>query len=223
MHEGVERADRGRLGRLSTLSLRAGTGHIRVLRWLLAAVGQPVRLAQRSSGCPRRSGPDAGPGSVRRGPAGRHRPPLEAVLGSCTMGWSHLERSDRQKWPPSRPNRTLRSVVAESGERGAGMGSRVELFESIRRDVRLEGTSIRALTRKHQVRRRTGPVGAGQWCPAQRRQPERPSLLLDAGTGPIGRLAVAAQRPTERPFPSGPEIRRILASIGSIRKLGSGA
>lgn len=35
------------------------------------------------------------------------------------------------------------------------MGSRVELFEAIRRDARLEGLSIRALAQRHRVHRRT--------------------------------------------------------------------
>ena len=35
------------------------------------------------------------------------------------------------------------------------MRSRVELFESIRRDSRLAGMGIRALARKHHVHRRT--------------------------------------------------------------------
>ena len=42
-------------------------------------------------------------------------------------------------------------VVVEVGQ----VGSRVELFEAIRRDARLEGLSIRELAERHQVHRRT--------------------------------------------------------------------
>jgi hypothetical protein len=38
--------------------------------------------------------------------------------------------------------------------RRAGMGSRVELFASIRRDARVEGASIRELARGHHVARK---------------------------------------------------------------------
>jgi transposase len=60
------------------------------------------------------------------------------------------------------------------------MRSRVELFESIRRDSRLEGLGIRALARKHQVHRRTVRQALSSAVPPQRKQPERPSPVLDA-------------------------------------------
>src|SRR3954449_8547808 len=42
-------------------------------------------------------------------------------------------------------------VVVEVGQ----VGTRVELFEAIRRDARVEGLSIRELADRHQVHRRT--------------------------------------------------------------------
>jgi transposase len=60
------------------------------------------------------------------------------------------------------------------------MRSRVELFESIRRDSRLEGLGIRALARKHRVHRRTVRQALSSAVPPQRKQLERPSPVLDA-------------------------------------------
>jgi transposase len=60
------------------------------------------------------------------------------------------------------------------------MRSRVELFESIRRDSRLAGMGIRALARKHHVHRRTVRQALLSAVPLQRKQAERPSPVLDA-------------------------------------------
>ena len=60
------------------------------------------------------------------------------------------------------------------------MRSRVELFESIRRDSRLAGMGIRALARKHHVHRRTVRQALLSAVPPQRKQAERPSPVLDA-------------------------------------------
>ena len=47
------------------------------------------------------------------------------------------------------------------GRAAEGMGSRVELFEQIRRDREFEGLSIHALARRHGVHRRDGSPGVG--------------------------------------------------------------
>jgi transposase len=60
------------------------------------------------------------------------------------------------------------------------MRSRVELFESIRRDARLEGMGIRALAKKHHVHRRTVRQALASAVPPERKTPRRPSPVLDA-------------------------------------------
>ena len=52
------------------------------------------------------------------------------------------------------------------------MGSRVELFERIRRDREREGLSIRALARRHGVHRRAVRQALGSALPPPRKQPE---------------------------------------------------
>jgi transposase len=54
-----------------------------------------------------------------------------------------------------------------------GMGSRVELFEQIRRDREREGLSIRALAGRHGVQRRTVRQALAAALPPPRREPER--------------------------------------------------
>src|SRR5213076_621807 len=53
------------------------------------------------------------------------------------------------------------------------MGSRVELFEQIRRDREREGLSIRALAERHGVHRRTVRQALAAALPPPRKQPER--------------------------------------------------
>jgi transposase len=61
------------------------------------------------------------------------------------------------------------------------MGSRVELFEQIRRDRELEGLSLRALAAKHRVHRRTVKQALESAVPPARKQPEgRPAPALGA-------------------------------------------
>lgn len=52
------------------------------------------------------------------------------------------------------------------------MGSRVELFEQIRRDRELEGLSLRALAAKYGVHRRTVRQALESAVPPARKQPE---------------------------------------------------
>jgi transposase len=59
------------------------------------------------------------------------------------------------------------------------MRSRVELFEVIRRDARLEGMGVRALARKHRVHRRTVRQALMSAVPPQRRMPVRRCPVLD--------------------------------------------
>jgi hypothetical protein len=52
------------------------------------------------------------------------------------------------------------------------MGSRVELFEQIRRDRDRENLSIHALARRHGVHRRTGRQALSSALPPERKRPE---------------------------------------------------
>ncbi|MEA2233449.1 MAG: hypothetical protein QOD83_3265 [Solirubrobacteraceae bacterium] len=85
------------------------------------------------------------------------------------------------------------------------MGSRVELFERIRRDHALEGLSIRALAERHGVHRRAVRQALESALPPTRRRPvARPAPALGAYRALIDewlegdRTAPAKQRHTAR-------------------------
>lgn len=59
------------------------------------------------------------------------------------------------------------------------MGSRAELFASIRRDARVEGTSIRELARKLHVAIKNVGKALKSPLPPDRKTPERSSHRLD--------------------------------------------
>ncbi len=56
--------------------------------------------------------------------------------------------------------------------------TKVEQFEAIRRDRRLEGISIRALAKKHGVHRRTVKEALASAVPPERKVAERPSPVF---------------------------------------------
>ncbi len=56
--------------------------------------------------------------------------------------------------------------------------SRVELYERIRRDNRVEGLSVRELSRRHRVHRRTVRLALASAVPPARKVPERVSPVL---------------------------------------------
>ena len=85
------------------------------------------------------------------------------------------------------------------------MGSRVELFELIRRDHEAEGASIRELARRHGVHRRAVRQALASAMPPERKRPEgRPAPALGPYRGLIDewlradRLAPPKQRHTAR-------------------------
>ena len=63
--------------------------------------------------------------------------------------------------------------------------SKVELFEAIRRDERLEKLSIRALADKHGVHRRTVRQALENAVPPERKTPARAAPKLDPAKGLI--------------------------------------
>jgi hypothetical protein len=64
--------------------------------------------------------------------------------------------------------------------------SRVELFEQIRKDRRVEGASIRELAGRHRVHRRTVRQALGSAVPLPRKPyPQRPKPAVDAYAGVI--------------------------------------
>jgi transposase len=75
------------------------------------------------------------------------------------------------------------------------MGSRVELFERIRRDRELEGLGLRALARRHGVHRRTVRQALASAIPPERKRPVgRPAPALGAYRELIDSWLIADQK-----------------------------
>ncbi|MDD1477895.1 hypothetical protein [Arthrobacter sp. H16F315] len=72
----------------------------------------------------------------------------------------------------------------------AGIGSKVELFAAIRREARVEGSSIRELARRHHVARKTVRKALNSAVPPERKTPERSSHSLDPFFGAQVELAL---------------------------------
>ena len=76
-----------------------------------------------------------------------------------------------------------------------GMGSRVELFEQIRRDHDREGLSVRALAERHGVHRRAVRQALASPLPPQRKRPQgRPAPKLGPYRALIDQWLVAIGR-----------------------------
>jgi len=96
--------------------------------------------------------------------------------------------------------------------------SRVEMFEQIRKDRRVEGTSIRELADRHQVHRRTVRQALASAVPPPRKAyPQRPRPAIDAYADVIdgwlvaGRLVPRKQRHTARRI-----WQRLVAEHGAV-------
>jgi hypothetical protein len=72
--------------------------------------------------------------------------------------------------------------------------AKVELFERIRRDSRLEGLSIRGLARRHGVHRRLVREALASAVPAERKTPQRTPTALTAAHRAIVRGWLVADR-----------------------------
>ena len=96
------------------------------------------------------------------------------------------------------------------------MRSRVELFESIRRDARLEGMGVRALAKKHRVHRRTVRQALASAVPPERKVAERRCPVLDAWKPLIDAWVTADERlPTKQRHTAHRVWERLVAEHGA--------
>lgn len=95
------------------------------------------------------------------------------------------------------------------------MGSRVELFEAIRRDALREDLSIRALAERHNVHRRTVRAALASSVPPARKAPVRETPVREAPKlGPARPLIDAMLREDlEAPRKQRHTARRVLARL----------
>jgi hypothetical protein len=77
-------------------------------------------------------------------PTGRRFERVKEVLGMTAWSGPSWGCFARQRWPHPRPIESYAPWLLTPPDVGEGMRSRVELFESIRRDGRLAGMGIRA-------------------------------------------------------------------------------
>ena len=105
--------------------------------------------------------------------------------GNDGLNWPHC---DGLNWPhlPSERDWTVRAFSEHGSEVAEGMGSRVELFERIRRDRESEGLSIRALARRHGVHRRAVRQALESAVPPERKR--RPVSRPAPALGPFREL-----------------------------------
>ncbi|MEV8133485.1 IS21 family transposase [Pseudarthrobacter oxydans] len=90
------------------------------------------------------------------------------------------------------------------------MGSKVELFATIRREARVEGSSIRELARRHHVARKTVRKALNSPVPPERKTPERSSPRLDSFKAAIDAMLL---EDTTAPRKQRHTARRILARL----------
>ena len=99
------------------------------------------------------------------------------------------------------------------------MRLRVELFARIRRDARVEGLSIRELSRRHRVSRETVRAALAQAEPSPRKVPVRVSVRLEAFKPAIDAMLV---EDTTAPRKQRHTARRCGVSVGAGVKSGAG-
>ena len=97
------------------------------------------------------------------------------------------------------------------------MGSRVELFEAIRRDHRRDGLSIRALADRHGVHRRTVRQALASAVPPQRKTPARAAPKLDPAKALIDAMLT---EDLSAPRKQRHTARRILARLVDEHQMG---
>ena len=96
------------------------------------------------------------------------------------------------------------------------MRSRVELFESIRRDSRLEGMGVRALAKRYHVHRRTVCQALMNAVPPERKQHERPSPVLEVWKPLIGAWVTADEAVPKKQRHTGRRVwERLVAEHGA--------
>src|SRR5665648_234507 len=117
-------------------------------------------------------------------------------------------------WPHPGSDRPCRSSMGRS----VRMGSRVELFEQVRRDRRVEGLSIRELAARHGVHRRTARAALDSALPPPRKTyPGRTRPAIDPWAGVIDAWLVADQGAPRKQRHTARRIwQRLVAEHGAV-------